>query len=145
MIAHRQATEADGVFPLDGVQVASRRDIDTDASYKFQFILVHPSHKELSLCAVDSKDMTGWMEDITQAVISKLDEVKKKPSQTQTSTGNKPKSNKEKVKAQESGNNSLPNSPLAPKSKKLTPKPKVTTIKPGEKPTIEQDTFVDTS
>lgn len=57
---------AEGVYQIDGCSPNTKRDVEPDSSYRFQFTVAHPSRKTLYLCAQSSVDMASWIEVIDE-------------------------------------------------------------------------------
>lgn len=57
---------AEGVYQIEGCSPNTKRDVEPDSSYRFQFTVSHPSRKTLYLCAQSSVDMASWIEVIDE-------------------------------------------------------------------------------
>lgn len=57
---------AEGVYQIDGCSPNTKRDVEPDSSYRYQFTVSHPSRKTLYLCAQSSADMASWIEVIDE-------------------------------------------------------------------------------
>lgn len=64
--ATKDAKMAEGVYQIDGCSPNTKRDVEPDTSFRFQFTVSHPSRKTLYLCAQSSADMASWIEVIDE-------------------------------------------------------------------------------
>lgn len=62
----KESKVAEGVYQIDGCSPNTKRDVEPDTSYRYQFTVSHPSRKTLYLCAQSSADMASWIEVIDE-------------------------------------------------------------------------------
>ena len=62
----KDAKAAEGVYQIDGCSPNTKRDVEPDSSFRYQFTISHPSRKTLYLCAQSSAEMASWIEVIDE-------------------------------------------------------------------------------
>ena len=64
--ASKESKVAEGVYQIDGCSPNTKRDVEPESSFRYQFTVSHPSRKTLYLCAQTSADMASWIEVIDE-------------------------------------------------------------------------------
>jgi kinesin family protein 5 len=62
----KDAKVAEGVYQIDGCSPNTKRDVEPDSSFRYQFTISHPSRKTVYLCASSSGEMASWIEVIDE-------------------------------------------------------------------------------